>query len=208
MDATTLYNFQETSLPNIGNGSGIATTRESTEDNIPPVEISFDFFPNDTTESCGVTEPIGQDNHRVYGSGINYQHFISKLNLQDGFADSDFPMQLELLQLVESLGAPMQTYDKIMKWAANAYNKGYKFPFHFPNRNNMIQKMSDLFCMRKMEPLFQTIDLHDGTKSKVNYFDFEQMCYSLLSDQNLMRDCNFSFGNNNPTAFQKKGTQK
>ena len=140
LDATTLYNFQETSLPNIGNGSGIATTRESTEDNIPPVEISFDFFPNDTTESCGVTEPIGQDNHRVYGSGINYQHFISKLNLQDGFADSDFPMQLELLQLVESLGAPMQTYDKIMKWAANAYNKGYKFPFHFPNRNDMIQK--------------------------------------------------------------------
>ena len=203
LDATTIYNFEEIGLPNIGNGPDIETKRALTTVNNPPLEINFDFFPDDTSESFGVTEPIGRDNKRVYSSGINYQHFISKLNLQDGFAHSDFPMQLELLQLVESLGAPLQTYDKIMKWAANAYNKGYKFPFHYPNRDNMIQKLSDLFCMRKMEPLFQTIDLHNGTKCKVNYFDFEQMCYSLLSDQYLMRDSNFSFGNNNPMAFQK-----
>ena len=208
LDANTLYKFQESTLSSIGNNSNIKTMRTSREENIAPVEISFDFFPNNTTDSCGGTEPIGQDNERVYSNGINYQHFLSKLNLQDGFADSDFPMQMELLQLVESFGAPMQTYDKIMKWAASAYNKGYKFPAHYPTRNKMIEKLSCVFCMRKMEPSFQNIVLHDGRKCKVNYFDFEQMCYSLLSDQYLMRDSNFSLGNNNPIAFQKNKNQQ
>ena len=115
LGATSLYNFKNSTLSNIGNVHNIKNESLIAEENHIPVEINFDFFPNETRDSCGIREPIGLDKDSLYSSGINYQHFVSNLNVQDGFTDSNFPIQIELLQLVESLSAPMQTYDMIMK---------------------------------------------------------------------------------------------
>ena len=68
----------------------------------------------------------------------------------------------------------------------------------------MIEKLSDIFCLKKTAPMSSTICLHSGNPCKVSYFDFEQMCYSLLSDESLMTDFNMSFGNNQPVPFQKE----
>ena len=139
----------------------------------------------------------------IYNKGISFQQYIAAQNVKK-FCDPNFHTQLELLKILEEICAPLKTFEKIMDWATNAYNAGYKFPYRRLNRAKMIEKLSDIFCLKKTAPMSSTICLHSGNPCKVSYFDFEQMCYSLLSDESLMTDFNMSFGNNNPVPFQKE----
>lgn len=152
------------------------------------VETEYDF--------CSKTNDI-------YNKGISFQRLIASQNLKR-FCDPSFRIQLELLKILEDISAPLKTYEKIMDWATNAFNAGYKFPCRRLSRSKMIEKLSDIFCLKKTAPMSSTIRLHSGDPCKVSYFDFEQMCYSLLSDESLMTDSNMSFGNNNPAPFQKQ----
>ena len=138
----------------------------------------------------------------VYGHGINYQNFICHQNL-DSCNNQDFFIQLQLLQILEEIGAPLYTFDKVMEWCTRSFQNGYRFPYNFLGRKKMISQLSNIFCMRKMIPQSSSIQLHNGQTCLVNHFDFEQMCYSILSDSNIMQDDNFNFGNNNPECFRK-----
>ena len=205
LDSKNAYNFTNDVIPTTVTTVSPVTpvnfgVSNEAGDDIDDEEINFDFYTDNLNSSF---QTVDDDDNLVYTNGINHQHLISNRNLRSGCSTKDFSVQLQLLQLVEAIGAPLQTYDKIMNWATTAYNSGYKFPCHYPNRNNMINKISEVFCMRKMAPVYETITLHDGNKCNVSHFDFEQMCYSLLSDKSLMKDSNFSLGNNHPKQFQK-----
>ena len=186
---------------------GSTRTQVATSTSDKNLELGLLNFEQDQNEDeCWMEEePLFSETENVYCHGINYQHFISKQNV-DTCGNNDFFIQLQLLQILEDIGAPLYAFEKIMNWSANAYLGGYKFPSRFSSRDKMVDKLSDIFCMKKMVPSFTTIQLHDGKNSKVNHFDFEQMCYSLLSDETIMKDSNFSFGNNGTEAFKKPRT--
>ena len=142
------------------------------------------------------------DDDDVYASGINYQNYIAEQNTE-GLKDKNFLIQLQLLHLLHEIGTPLYAYDKIMDWATAAFHGGYSFPSDFSSRKHVIKKLSQIFCMDKMQPTCTEVRLETGDKSMVNHFDFEQMCCSILSDTTLMKECNYAFGNNNPTSFRK-----
>ena len=69
----------------------------------------------------------------VYGHGINYQNFICHQNL-DSCNNQDFFIQLQLLQILEKIGAPLYTFDKVMEWCTRSFQNGYRFPYNFLGR--------------------------------------------------------------------------
>lgn len=103
--------------------------------------------------------------------------------------------QVSLLSILKDIGAPLNAYSKIMDWAAECHNDGYRFPINYPSRENVLQRMFDEFDLNGIKPKIVTLTLENGGKAEVAVFDFLQMVRSLLSDPELMKDENLVFEN-------------
>ena len=110
----------------------------------------------------------------------------------------------QLVKLLNDTNAPLSLYKKIMDWAAHCTTNGFKFSQQFPSRSTIIKEISSITCLDGVAPHNQKILLSHNQTTVVNYFDFEQQCFSLLTDKELMIDDHFSFPNNNPCDYERK----
>ena len=113
------------------------------------------------------------------------------------YIEPDMEVYIKLLHILMELDVPLNSYAQIMNWAVESYHSGHKFPFNFPSREKVISKLSSQLHMVGMKPTQTQITICNDKKINVTHFNFEEMCLSLLSDENLMSDENLIFHNKN-----------
>ena len=87
----------------------------------------------------------------IYGHWIYYQNFICHQNL-DSCNNQDFFIQLQLLQILEEIGAPLYTFDKVMEWCTRSFQNGYRFPYNFLGRKKWYLNCPIFFVWEKWYP--------------------------------------------------------
>ena len=117
----------------------------------------------------------------------------------------DYEVYINLLKILVDIDAPLYAFETIMNWAAKSASLGYQFNFDFPKRDRIISKMAELFCLDGAKPFEIEVQLSNESIVKVVCFDFQEMCYSILSDENIMKDDNYTLRNNDPRNFVCKG---
>ena len=122
------------------------------------------------------------------------------------YMEPDMEVYIKLLHILMELDVPLKAYAQIMNWAVESYHSGHKFSFNFPSREKVISKLSSQLHMDDMKPTQTQITICNDEKVKVTHFNFEEMCLSLLSDENLMLDENLTFHNENPLDYKRKDT--
>ena len=122
------------------------------------------------------------------------------------YIEPDMEVYIKLLHILMDLDVPLNAYAEIMNWAVESYHSGHKFPFNFPSREKVICKLSSQLHMDGMKPIQTQVTICNDEKIKVTHFNFEEMCLSLLSDENLMSDENLTFHNENPLDYKRKDT--
>ena len=68
----------------------------------------------------------------------------------------------------------------------------------------MISEISKVCCLNGSVPIQKSLSLTNNEETSVNYFDFEQQCFSMLTNPDLMSDKNMSFPNTNPCDYVRK----
>ena len=108
-----------------------------------------------------------------------------------------------LLKLLHETNAPLYLYEKIVDWAIVSIENGFKFERKYPSREKLIKTMSKVCCLEELSPKSRKLVLSTREKITINFFDFEQQCFSLLTDTDLMKDENLSFPNDDPCEFER-----
>ena len=87
-----------------------------------------------------------------FATDMNYGHPNLLLQQQQRYlASPDIPVtvsdraQVRLLSLLKDIGAPLNAYGKVMDWAAECFNDGYKFPISYPTRDKVLAQLFDEF---------------------------------------------------------------
>ena len=123
--------------------------------------------------------------------------------------DKSLKVWVKLLKLLNDTNAPLRLYDDIMDLATTSFHEGYQFSVHYPSRKQLLQDLCDLSCMNESFPVEKDIILTDEISTmNVVCFDFEQMCYSILSDEDIMSDGNLTFPNKDSKQFQRLDNDK
>ena len=117
----------------------------------------------------------------------------------------DYEVYVKLLKILIDIDAPLYAFKTIMDWAAKSTSLGFQFNFDFPKRERIISKMSEMLCLNDAQPFEIEVQLTDESIIKVVCFDFQEMCYSILSDETIMQDENYTFRNDDPRSFSRKG---
>ena len=159
-------------------------------DDYSPIILDTDF-----------SNPIGVCDDE-YNDNLLLQKNLYRRN-QTAITDPNLVFCSQLLKLINDTSAPLYLYDKIMNWAVKSASRGYKFVKGYPSRETLLKDMAFLVCLDKNLPLKEVCSLSDGTETTVNYFDFEQQCFSLLNDSNLMIDDNLTFPHNDPCDYER-----
>lgn len=122
--------------------------------------------------------------------------------------DPNYFVWIELLKILQELNAPLNAFDKIMHWVTRSKANGYEFNNIFPTRKSLMKELNDMLCANNLKPIQKEVSLSDTTTELVTTFDFENMCFSLLTDQTVMKDENFSFVNDDPRNFTRSTNKK
>jgi len=92
-------------------------------------------------------------------------------------------IEVALLCILRDIGAPLGTFQRIMRWAANACSKGYTF---IPDREHYDTQLKHLESVHKLSNLrpFHTTTFLEGHQQPVQTisFDFKAHLKSLLED--------------------------
>ena len=108
-----------------------------------------------------------------------------------------------LLKILHETNAPLYLYEKIVDWAIVSIENGFKFERKYPSREKLIKSMSKVCCLDQLSPMSSKLVLSTREEITINFFDFEQQCFSLLTDTDLMKDENLSFPNDDPCQFER-----
>jgi len=95
---------------------------------------------------------------------------------------------VELMLLMDEMGAPDYGFQKVLKWAINAKHSGFSFkPDHGLSRRSNIKWMYDMSQRAKMRlPTVVPTVLEGGEISEAVVFDFASALLSLLQDPAIM----------------------
>ena len=99
-------------------------------------------------------------------------------------------VHVDLLTLCDKLHLPMYAFDKILRWGQQSYLQQYRFALNAPLRTCIMDNLYQRFKMDNIKPTTTVIDLEGGASANVVTFPFQEMCYSLLGDPNLMDPAN------------------
>ena len=99
-------------------------------------------------------------------------------------------VELELLDLCREIGAPLNAYDKIMKWAGKANATGHKFTLSPRCRSTVVDGLFDRLNLHGIKPKTTNVQLEGGQSATVTHFDFKEMVMSLLNSRELMQEEN------------------
>ena len=128
----------------------------------------------------------------------------SLLKNKNAIIDEQIVFLCQLVKLLNDTNSPLNMYDKIMNWAIHSVKNGFQFSQTFPSRKKVISEMSKVCCLNGSVPIQKSLSLTNNEETSVNYFDFEQQCFSMLTNPDLMSDKNMSFPNTNPCDYVRK----
>ena len=109
-------------------------------------------------------------------------------------------VMVQLLNLLTTLGCPLNAFDRIMEWAQEAVQRNYKFPVNAPKRETYMERLIKRFHMGDHLPEVVSVDLvtTDVPKVDVVRYDFRRQLMSLLMDPELMKLDNLDVNPNDP----------
>ena len=120
----------------------------------------------------------------------------------------DYNVWIELLKILQEIDAPLNAFDKIMNWVTKSKMDGYKFSNSYPSRKLLMRELNEILCGNALKPCQKPLSLDDDSSELVTTFDFESMCFSLLTDDTIMKDENFTFINDDPRIFNQTNNTK
>ena len=82
-------------------------------------------------------------------------------------------------------------FDTIMNWVTKSKMEGYKFSKTYPSRKLLMRELNEILCGNALKPCQKQLSLPDQSSKLVTTFDFESMCFSLLTDDTIMRSTCF-----------------
>ena len=88
-----------------------------------------------------------------------------------------------------------------MDWSVHSIDNGFEFTKNYPSRKNLVKQMSQICCLNECLPLTKELKTSQNDLTTVNFFDFEQQCFSILTDDELMKDVNLMFPHDNPCQY-------
>jgi len=104
-------------------------------------------------------------------------------------------VHVKLLQLLQTMKAPLSAFSSILKWASSANELGHNFCVNNPpSREKVLKDLFHRFNMQGLRPREKSLYL-PFTKRYVSiiYFDVREVLASLLMCPTLNQDCNFLF---------------
>ena len=103
----------------------------------------------------------------------------------------DMMVESNLMQLMIDIGAPLYAYQKVYKWAKDAYKLGYKFDAKATTYDSQIKQMQSQSYLKRIWPVMETVSLPgDNQLVDICEFDFTTMLAALLDDKEVNQDCN------------------
>jgi hypothetical protein len=188
------------SLPTKDSASSVA---EDDDDNIP-----FPDDPSDNESTTSRTQSTISENAHIENPIVPTTNILSpptdatitKKSLFPSFhcyTSSDI-IHLQLMNICQSIRAPVYAYDALMNWAQNAKLSGYDFPSNAPSRKTFLDNLYSRFNMKAAKPKETTVPLHPDLTATVVTFSFDAMARSLLEDETLMAPENLLINNLTP----------
>ena len=110
----------------------------------------------------------------------------------------------QLLKMLNDTNSPLYLYEKIMDWAIQSVDNGFKFCRDYHSREKLLKLSATVCCLKELAPKHHEVELQTSPRTNVVYVDFEQQCFSLLTCPKLMKDENLSFPNDNPCDYKRK----
>ena len=150
------------------------------------------------------SEPISRGNDK-YCDHLLLQH-QQLMNNKHAVVGKHINFCAQLLKLINDTNSPLYLYEKIMDWAVHSVDNGFAFTKDYPSRKNLLKQMSQICCLDECLPLTKELKTSQNEVTTVNFFDFEQQCFSILTDQELMRDENLTFPHDNPCKYIRLNT--
>ena len=104
-------------------------------------------------------------------------------------------VQIELLELLRELKAPLKAFSRILNWAAKSNASGHLFKVGCqPSREKVVKNLFTRYNMNGLIPKEKQLYLPYSNRTvSVVYFDASEVFASLLSCPTLNKDANFLF---------------
>jgi hypothetical protein len=110
-------------------------------------------------------------------------------------------VELDLLQTLSKIGAPMKAYEAIMQWTIRSVRSGYVFrDSAITSRKTVLSRVTKRLNREGLKPIWDTLYLpYSNVTIKIAYFQASAIFTDLLSCGHLNVDANYIFdGNWNP----------
>jgi hypothetical protein len=127
--------------------------------------------------------------------------------LESGFgmmvSDDLYKVNVELLNLLQRSGAPLNLFGKVKQWCRRSFLRGVDFldDRHLCSRAQVLLELETRFDCVGSKPIHREICLPGcGDSVTMVVHDFQEQLYSLLSDPDVMKDENLLFHNDDPFA--------
>lgn len=133
-----------------------------------------------------------------------YEHHLNSLD-DNGLNLSLFScrekVELDLLQTLSKIGAPMKAYDTVMQWTVRSVRSGHVFrDTAITSRRTILSRATKRLNRDGLKPIWDTLHLpYTDVTIKVAYFNAAAVFADLLSCEHLNKDNNYIFdGDWNP----------
>lgn len=99
---------------------------------------------------------------------------------------NDTRVELQLLKIMNSIGAPHYAFKLVLEWARDAYQTGYQFHPKTTSYSGQINRFEKWTNFQNLRPTIKKIVLPpDEIEMEVTVFNFSSMLASLFNDTNL-----------------------
>ena len=86
--------------------------------------------------------------------------------------------------------------------------EGYKFSNSYPSRKLLVRELNEMLCGNALKPCQKQLSIPDNTSELITTFDFESMCFPLLTDETIMKNENYTFINDDPRILKRRTNKK
>lgn len=159
-------------------------------------ETSFENE-HEFTNGEEIEDSHGSNDTNISSTDIDPQCMRQMLDKNDGkyiYHPNDEKHCLLLASILNSVKAPLHTYDKILKWFKIIQSQGIDMT-SAPSYKSLIRRVTDRRGLSGTFPKTVSLKVPSGNKVNVTKFSFAANLFSLLSNEDLMRPENLIFGN-------------
>jgi hypothetical protein len=178
-------------------GSPSAGEDEDHPENVPDSSIGVDG----SLEAEEVEEAEDGPNSSMLAAYQEHIHSLDDNGLNLSLFSCEEKVQIDLLQTLSKIGAPMKAYEAIMQWTNRSVRSGYVFRnTPITSRKTVLSRVSKRLNRDALTPTWETLHLpYSDVTIKVAYFSASAVFADLLSCSHLNKDVNYIFhGDWNP----------